>query len=153
MTFTDPERNYLTSESQGRLATLAPDGTPQNKPVGFRLREDLGTIDIGGFNMGASRKFRNVRANPNVSFVVDDVIGEGATGVRFVEIRGVAEAMVETAVSGAEPSPEIIRIHPRRVITWNIDPDQPGMSARDWKVGGDQPEVPTGSGPASTQEG
>ncbi|HWE69965.1 MAG TPA: PPOX class F420-dependent oxidoreductase [Acidimicrobiales bacterium] len=153
MTFTDRERNYLTSQSRGRLATVAPDGSPQNKPVGFRLRQDLGTIDIGGFNMGASRKFRNVQAHPNVSFVVDDVVGEGPTGVRFVEIRGMAEALSGAPESGAGPSQEIIRIHPRRVLTWNIDPDQPGMSARDWQAGWHRPEAPRGPDPSPVKRG
>jgi pyridoxamine 5'-phosphate oxidase family protein len=153
MTFTDHERNYLTSQSRGRLATVAPDGSPQNKPVGFRFRDDLGTIDIGGFNMGASRKFRNVRANPDVSFVVDDVVGEGPTGVRFVEIRGVAEAISGAPDSGAEPSQEIIRIHPRRMVSWNIDPDQPGLSARDWELGGNRPAVLTGAESTPVKEG
>ncbi|SBW23011.1 hypothetical protein FDG2_3432 [Candidatus Protofrankia californiensis] len=31
-------------------------------------------------------------------------------------------------------SREIIRIHPRRIINWGIDPDVPGMSARDATV-------------------
>jgi hypothetical protein len=32
-------------------------------------------------------------------------------------------------------SREIIRIHPQRVISWNINADQPGMRAR--RVGAD----------------
>ena len=40
---------YLTSHSQERLATVGPDGGPQNKPVGYRYNAKLGTIDIGGY--------------------------------------------------------------------------------------------------------
>jgi pyridoxamine 5'-phosphate oxidase family protein len=40
---------YLTTHSQGRLATVGPDGGPQNKPVGYRYNAKLGTIDIGGY--------------------------------------------------------------------------------------------------------
>ena len=32
---------YLTSHSQGRLATVGPDGGPQNKPVGYRYNAEL----------------------------------------------------------------------------------------------------------------
>ena len=46
--------------------------------------------------MSGSAKFRNILANPKVAFVVDEVIFEGIDGVRFLEIRGVAEAAVAT---------------------------------------------------------
>jgi pyridoxamine 5'-phosphate oxidase family protein len=46
MTLTSSERNYLTARWLGRLATVAPNGTPQNKPVGFHDNAGLGTIDI-----------------------------------------------------------------------------------------------------------
>jgi pyridoxamine 5'-phosphate oxidase family protein len=46
---------YLASQRLGRLATVDPQGAPQNSPVGFRYNADFGTIDIGGRNMGASR--------------------------------------------------------------------------------------------------
>jgi pyridoxamine 5'-phosphate oxidase family protein len=39
----------------------------------MRLYPGLGTIDIGGRAMGASRKFRNIAANPNVALVIDDI--------------------------------------------------------------------------------
>lgn len=63
MTFTDAETAYLASQRLGRLATIQPDGSPQVKPVGFRYNPGLGTIDVTGFNMTTSQKFRNVRRN------------------------------------------------------------------------------------------
>lgn len=50
---------YLTTHERGRLATIAPDGTPHNKPVGYRYNTALGTIDIAGLKMEASAKYRN----------------------------------------------------------------------------------------------
>ena len=82
---------YLSSQSHGCLATVGPDGYPQNKPVGYRYNTELGTIDISGFNMQTSAKYRNVGVRPEVAFVVDDVFSEGAEGTRFLEIRGQAE--------------------------------------------------------------
>ncbi|MCW2884780.1 MAG: pyridoxamine 5-phosphate oxidase family protein [Streptosporangiaceae bacterium] len=136
MTLTSTEQNYLAVQRHGRLATVAPDGTPQNKPVGFRYNAGLGTIDIYGFEMAASAKFRNIQVNPDVAFVVDDVVSEGASGVRFLEIRGSAEAVSEPAPPEAHLSTRIIRIHPRRVIGWNVDPDRPGLHTRDVAVSG-----------------
>jgi len=122
---------YLTGHHQGRLATLAPDGTPQNKPVGYRYNPGTATIDIAGQNMEQSAKYRNIAAHPDVAFVVDDAAGAGAAGMRFLEIRGRAEGTVPDR-PGREPGlgAHIIRIHPRRIISWNIDPERPGLQAR-----------------------
>ena len=95
--FTDEELAYLESQRIGRLATSQPDGTLQNNPVGFGVNKELGTIDIGGYNMARSRKFRNVAANGRAGFVVDDVYSTDPWRVRFLEIRGHAEAITEPA--------------------------------------------------------
>lgn len=120
--FDAPHAQYLREQSRGRLATVAPSGAPQNKPVGFRFNEELQTIDIGGFEMERSAKFRNVAVHPLVAFTVDDVPdpAAGADGVRFVEIRGVAEQVKLASRSQPGPTDWIIRIHPRRVVSWNV---------------------------------
>jgi pyridoxamine 5'-phosphate oxidase family protein len=130
-TLTHAERRYLSTQRLGRLATVDPDGAPQNNPVGFRYNAETGTIDISGYHLGASRKFRNVEGNAQVAFVVDDVASLDPWRVRGIEIRGLAEA-----VRGApDPIPgtgdEIIRIHPRRIFSWGIDPARPRMWRRD----------------------
>lgn len=130
MTFTDLELEYLGTQRLGRLATLAPDGFPQNNPVGFRINTDLGTIDIGGHSMGESRKFANVRANPKVSLVVDDLASVDPWRVRGVELRGEAEALVDQAPAMPGMSRELIRIHPRRIRSWGLDPSAPYGSGR-----------------------
>jgi PPOX class F420-dependent enzyme/OxyR family protein/uncharacterized protein (TIGR02246 family) len=136
----DPEHiEYLTTHRHGRLATVAPNGTPQNKPVGYRYNPSLGTIDIAGFDMERSAKYRNVAAHPDVAFVVDDIVGEGAEGVRFVELRGRAEHAVDpdraSAGTGGGVSERIIRIHPRRLVSWNIRRGHTGMHAEDLETG------------------
>ena len=123
---------YLSDHHQGRLATVAPDGTPQNKPVGYYYNPELGTIDIAGFTMDTSAKYRNIAVHPEVSFVVDDAIGEGALGMRFVEVRGRAEqAQINPPAEEEGLSGHIIRIHPRRVVSWNADPEHPGLQIPD----------------------
>jgi len=112
---------YLRSQRLGRLATVDAAGAPQNNPVGFRYNADLGTIDVGGRNMGASRKFRNLAANPRVAFVVDDIASVQPWRVRCVEIRGHAEALRDQTPYLEGMSPEIIRIYPDRVISFGLD--------------------------------
>src|ERR1700722_5141252 len=120
MTFTPAELEYLASQRLGRLATAQPDGTLQVSPVGFRYNPGAGTIDIGGYHMSASRKFRNIADNGRVAFVVDDVASVQPWRVRCLEIRGRAEAI--EVPPGTEPGVDgaLIRIHPRRVICFGL---------------------------------
>lgn len=142
MTLNEAEQRFLSGQRHGRLATIGPDGVPQVKPVGFSYNGELGTIDITGFNMARSAKYKNVQANPDVAFVADDVPApeRGAAGVRFLEIRGAAETATARPGADGHQAAEIIRIRPRRVLAFNVDPDRPGLQARD--VGGDTVHSP-----------
>jgi pyridoxamine 5'-phosphate oxidase family protein len=138
MTFTAAEVQFLNRLERGHLATVASNGSPQVKPVGFSYNAQLGTIDISGLNMARSAKYRNVRTNPNVSFVVDKVTAPNMEGAHFLEVRGHAERTIGPEDPTGHLAPEIIRIHPRRIISFNVDPDQPGFSVRD--VGSERDE-------------
>ncbi|MBB5912498.1 pyridoxamine 5'-phosphate oxidase family protein [Nocardia transvalensis] len=120
-TLSPAQLDYLRSQRLGRLATIRPDGSPQNNPVGFRYNEALGTIDIAGHNMGASQKFRNLAKEDRVSFVVDDIESISPRVVRCLEIRGTAEALrdVDTYLDGG--SRELIRITPTRILAFGIE--------------------------------
>jgi pyridoxamine 5'-phosphate oxidase family protein len=128
MTFSEAELDYLATQRLGRLATVQPNGTPQVSPVGFRYNSDTGTIDIGGYTMSATQKFRNVAGNGRVAFVVDDIASVDPWRVRCLEVRGTAEAIDAPADGSATATgldPAIIRIHPRRIISFGIeDPDR-----------------------------
>src|ERR1700684_1656543 len=143
MILTDAERRFLANQPRGHLATIGPDGTPQVKPLGFTYNAALGTIDIAGFNMGGSAKYRNIQSNPRVAFVVDEVTEESMEGAHFLEIRGTAEAVTGRASADGHLAAEIIRIHPRRVLAYNVDPDQPGLQTRDVAASGLRGPQPT----------
>jgi pyridoxamine 5'-phosphate oxidase family protein len=130
MDFTDTEREYLSTQRLGRLATVGPKGDPQNNPVGYALNDDLGTIDIHGFDLGATRKFRNVQGNDQVSLVIDDLKSVKPWRVRGIEIRGRAEALTGQPKAAEYTSPEVIRIHPDTVFVWGLDGDGYGMTKR-----------------------
>jgi pyridoxamine 5'-phosphate oxidase family protein len=141
MILTDAEQRFLARQPLGHLATIGPDGMPQVKPLGFTWNAALGTVDIAGFNMGASAKYRNVQANPRVALVVDEMTEASLEGTRFLEIRGVAETVTGPASADGHLAAEIIRVHPRRVIAYNVDPEQPGLQSRDVAAGDSQPNV------------
>ncbi|RDH74048.1 PPOX class F420-dependent oxidoreductase [Mycolicibacterium moriokaense] len=124
MPFKPHEIDYLNTADLGRLATVQRDGTPQASPVGFAYNSDLGTIDISGFNMAKSQKYRNIAVNPKVAFVVDDIASKRPWRVRCLEIRGTAAqaSVPREAGPGAEAvDTAIIRITPARVISFGID--------------------------------
>ena len=130
MALTEAEIAYLESQPVGRLATVSPDGMPQVNPVGFRYDAELGVIDIGGRGLSATKKFRNVAAGSRAALVIDEV-SQQPWRVRGLEIRGDAEVLVEQEPQRPGFSPELIRIHPRRVISWGIEPGQFEMRGRD----------------------
>jgi pyridoxamine 5'-phosphate oxidase family protein len=114
MVFTETEIAYLASQRLGRLATVQRNGTLQVSPVGFSYNPATSTIDINGFNLAKSQKFRNIADNGRTAFVVDDLVSIQPWRVRCLEIRGVAEALT------TEGGP-LIKLHPRRIISFGID--------------------------------
>jgi pyridoxamine 5'-phosphate oxidase family protein len=141
MTFTEAERRFLARQPRGHLATLGPNGAPQIKPLGFTVNQALGTIDIAGFNMAGSAKYRNVQTNRNVAFVVDEVTEDSMAGAHFLEVRGSAETAIGDHDLEGHLDREIIRIHPRRIVSLNVDPERPGLVARDLPSVGPGSEV------------
>ncbi|GGR43320.1 PPOX class F420-dependent oxidoreductase [Streptomyces cinereoruber] len=127
--FSETEWTYLTEDRArlGRMATVDPYGQPQVNPVGFFPQED-GTVLIGGFAMGRTKKWRNLRENPKVALVVDDVVSVRPWRVRGVEIRGEAELLVGPHGLGAHFSEEVVRIRPRRIHSWGLDDPREGDS-------------------------
>ena len=124
MTFKPHEIEFLQKAELGRLATIQSNGTPQNSPVGFTYNDELGTIDIPGYQMSKSQKYRNLAHNDKVAFVVDDITSRDPWRVRCLEIRGTAEQAETPAArtpSGDELDTAIIRITPRRIIAFGID--------------------------------
>ncbi|HKF91638.1 MAG TPA: PPOX class F420-dependent oxidoreductase [Acidimicrobiia bacterium] len=133
--FTVAERAYLRTQHLGRLATIGPSGAPQVNPVAYWVNDGAEAIDIGGPALRESQKFRNIQADPRVSFVVDDIatpeesLGPGGQRGRGLEIRGRAETFVVEQPLMDGFSNDVIRIHPRRVVAWNLD--GPGPNIRD----------------------
>lgn len=120
--FTPAEIEYLQGQQLGRLATVNESGKPHVVPTSFRYNAELDTIDIGGHNLGASKKFRDVARTGKAAFVVDDVLPPWQP--RGVEVRGRAEVFSEGGDEvNSDFSAELIRLHPSRIVSWGIDTD------------------------------
>lgn len=118
---TKKQREYLESQPLGRLATVGNDGRPHVVPNSFSV-EDSGTVALGGFNMGATKKFADAHANPEVAFVVDDIVSTDPWVARGLEIRGDAEAVAEGGEKlGPGFGPAFIRIKPTHIVAWGLD--------------------------------
>jgi pyridoxamine 5'-phosphate oxidase family protein len=124
MIFKPHEIAFLHEAELGRLATIQSDGTPQVSPVGFTYNEGLDTIDVAGYRMSKSQKFRNIATNNKVALVVDDIVSRSPWRVRCLEIRGVAEQATteqDVGAAGDQLDTAIIRIRPHRIISFGID--------------------------------
>jgi pyridoxamine 5'-phosphate oxidase family protein len=133
--FTPVEIEYLRSQTLGRLATVGPDGQPHVVPLTFSFNADADTIDVGGINFGASKKWRDAQHNPRVTFLLDDVLRDPRRA-RAIEIRGLADVL---ATGGSKINPrfpsfaeEFLRIRPTRIVSWGLE-DLEGVSAASFR--------------------
>lgn len=129
MAYTPAELEYLRSQPLGRMATVGSDGVVQVNPVGFRIRAD-GTVVIGGYSMGRTRKFRNVAETGRAAIVVDDIAALDPWTVRGIEVRGRAEATLADEPPMPGTAREVVVIHPDVVFAWGVEPGVPGMTRR-----------------------
>lgn len=117
--FAKKELDYLAGRRLGRLATIDADGLPHVVPLGWSYNPALDTIDAGGRDFARTKKFRNVKANPKVALVIDDVLPPWRP--RCVMVRGEAEALGEATSAAGDQLGPIIRIHPTHVLSWGLD--------------------------------
>jgi pyridoxamine 5'-phosphate oxidase family protein len=122
--FTPPEIQYLTGQGLARLATVGPDGQPHVVPVTFIFNAEEDAIDVGGINFGETKKWRDARQNPLVTFLLDDVLRDPRRA-RAIEVRGRAEALTS---GGGKINPrfpnfaeEFLRIRPTRILSWGLE--------------------------------
>ena len=112
--FTDRERAYLQSRpGLARIATVGRDGTPHVVPVGWSYNPETDTIDVGGHDLAATKKFRDARRTGRAAIVIDDLASTTPWRPRAVEVRGRAETLMQ-------PQP-MIRIHPEKIVSWGIE--------------------------------
>jgi pyridoxamine 5'-phosphate oxidase family protein len=119
---TAAQLDYLAGQRLGRIATTGADGKPHVVPTSFRHNAESGTIDVGGFHVATTKKFRDVQANGWAAIVIDDLVSVDPWRPRMLEIRGRAEAVSSGgAALGPGFGDAFIRIHPDKVNSFGID--------------------------------
>jgi PPOX class probable F420-dependent enzyme len=128
VTFDDSVRAILDGKNFAAVATLGPDGAPQNSVVWIKREGDTVLFS----STDGRQKVRNLRRDPRVSLTVFDL----ADPYRSAEIRGTAEILPDEGKRlpyelahkylGIDPPAEkddevrvIIRVVPRRVIAFS----------------------------------
>ena len=122
-TFTGKELEYLRSQRLARLATADLQGAPHVVPLGLHVSADGGAIDVSGRGFATTKKYRNIKANPRVAILVDDLASVDPWTPRGIEIRGMAT--LHEPGDGTEgpngPDQAWARIIPERVVSWGIE--------------------------------
>ncbi|MFF4361966.1 PPOX class F420-dependent oxidoreductase [Streptomyces sp. NPDC001604] len=123
--FTDSVRTLLDGKNFASVATLGPDGAPQNSVVWIKREGDTVLFS----STDGRQKVRNLRRDPRISLSVFDL----ADPYTSVEIRGTAEILPDEGKQlpyelshkylGIDPPGEkddevrvIIRIVPRKIV-------------------------------------
>lgn len=122
--FTDLEIAYLTTDDRplGRVATVGPGGMPHVVPCGVRYNPDDDSLDISGMRLETTKKYRDIARTGVAAVVLDDVLPPWRP--RGIEVRARAEL-----IEGSAP---LIRLHPRRIVSWGLEGDGIGdRHARD----------------------
>lgn len=117
--FTQDQIDYLAGQRLGRLASLSPDGWPHVVPVTFCYNAAEDSIDIGGHGFAQRKKFRDVRRDGRVAFVVDDVLPPWQP--RGIEIRGTADVLEtggRTIMDDFDDA--MFRIRVSKVVAWGF---------------------------------
>jgi pyridoxamine 5'-phosphate oxidase family protein len=131
--FTKNELEYISEQRLGRLATVDMDGNPHVVPVGFRHNSETDTIEIGGHNIARTNKWRDAGQHPKGAFVVDDVLPPWRP--RSIEILAEAELLESGGEEfGRGLDPQIIRLHPVKIIAWGIDENKQSRNVNALRV-------------------
>lgn len=88
-------------------------------PLRFRVAADGAAIEVGGRGFGRTKKYRDMKANPKVAIVVDDIASTDPWTPRGIEIRGIAEPQPPGAGPVGSDDPWA-RIMPDRIVSWGI---------------------------------
>ena len=119
--FTEKELAYIHSQPLARLATVADDTQPDAAAVGFQY--DGIHFYIGGHNLPASRKYKNIQnGNVKVALLIDDLASIEPWSPRGIRIYGTAEPVERVGRFGPGA---YLRITP--LVSWSFNIEGPAF--------------------------
>jgi len=119
-TFSDTEIAYLNSQRLGRIATVDRRGAPRVVPTGFRYNPHTGTIDCGGLDLAATRRYQDVKTNPAVAIAIDDLASVDPWQPRAVMVRGTAQFFVAAPMPALGAGGLWMRITPTSITSLGL---------------------------------
>ena len=125
--FTPAEIEYLRTQPLMRFATASLSGKPDVAPVVFELDGD--DIVTAGFDIAKTVRYKNVKANPRATVVIDDLASFNPWSPRGIKIIG--SCIVESHGGG-----ERFRVTPEVIISWAINDTTPGIPTMERRVVG-----------------
>jgi pyridoxamine 5'-phosphate oxidase family protein len=100
-----------------RISTVSDSAQPDVVPVGFDF--DGQQFYVGGRNMEATRKYKNVaNGNTQVALVIDDLASVSPWVVQGIKIYGTAVIVDHEGYAGPGP---YLRINPTKSWSWGLD--------------------------------
>lgn len=115
--FSEKELAYIQSQPLARLATVNGDSQPDVAAVGYRF--DGTHFIIGGMNLPATRKYKNVVAGQKrVALIIDDLVSVDPWQPRGIRIYGTAEGV---ELDGPFGRGHYLRVKPDISWSWDID--------------------------------
>ena len=110
--FTEQELAYLRGQPLMRFASASPTGLPDVATVAFSVDGD--DILTAGFDIVKTVRYRNIKANPRVAVVIDDLAAVEPWTPRGIKIRG--KSRIEVDIAGQR-----FRITPQVIWSWGIN--------------------------------
>jgi pyridoxamine 5'-phosphate oxidase family protein len=111
VSFTEEETEFLAKNGLARIATVSVDLQPHVIPVVYEF--DGTSFYFSGWNLERSLSFRNIKGNPKVAMVFDDLPSVSPWRARGLEVRGRAEI-------GSSEGKSYVRVVPFAKRSWGL---------------------------------
>lgn len=116
MEFTAAELEYIRSQRLARIGTASAQGVPDVAAVAFDFDGEV--FYISGYRNQATRKYRNTRANPWASLVIDDLASLQPWRPRGIKIDGSVDFVYRQGYAGEK---DYLRITPLKKRSWGLE--------------------------------
>ncbi|MCW5875299.1 MAG: PPOX class F420-dependent oxidoreductase [Anaerolineales bacterium] len=114
--FTQDEVAYIRSQKLARIGTASEDGRPDVAAVGFDFDGEY--FYVSGYANQRTLKYRNTKANPFASLVIDDLASVRPWRPRGIKIHATVDFVHRNGYAGEK---EYLRLKPQRKRSWGLE--------------------------------